>query len=235
MFVAAQRTKSFWMTVSPQHTAWVVPVGLVTAPALIVHDQPIPWPSKTVRVVWRRLRFGVNDTIYDQLRSRFDAIFYEAKPWRYLSCDILTAFTAIPSTQWHDFAHAELARLVWTPFMVRATQSHQSGWQHPRFSQLFFPDFPLLTPVFQRMDWAHPLGPQLQRALTAWFREAPDAWFDAVHATHLSVERLIGTQFAMWHALGLGFFDATQPVNAWIAAWPPDSPWQQTLAQWVRS
>lgn len=234
MFAAAHHTKSFWMTVSSQHTAWVVPVGLVTASALIVHHAPIPWPSPVVRKVWRRLRFGVDDRGYDALRSRFDALFYETTPWRYLSCDLLTAFTAQPATQWHDAAHTALARLVWRPLMVRTgNSSHPSGWQHPRLPALVFADFPVLTPVFERLDWTQPLGPALQRALTAWFSEAPNAWFDAVLATHLPIERLIGTQFALWHTLGLGFFDATSPLADWVASSPSDEAWHDLVTSWV--
>ncbi|WP_166792784.1 hypothetical protein, partial [Methylacidiphilum caldifontis] len=84
-------------------------------------------------------------------------------------------------------------------------------------------------------DTSDSVGAWLHHAIGQWEgHDAPDAWFEQADATHLTTERLMGMQFAMWTSMGLGYFDAIAPLNTWLDMWPPDPDWVLQLQNLVK-
>lgn len=226
----AQRTKVAWELVTRTPQSWVTAVGQVSARGLLVHGDLVPWPSRLYARLWRRLAVGVDEAHYWRLLSHdpIGTILTETLPWKRLNLDLLLYIDAIDWNTLSDPAVSELARIRWVPWYRRAERNGRHGWQHPSISAIFIPDSDLLTPIIQRIPWdtTQSLGEWLFHAIGQWEQhEASDAWFDQADATHLTTERLMGMQFAMWTSMGLGYFDATEPLDSWLTLWPPTPEW----------
>lgn len=234
MFLRARRTKAAWERVAHYYQEWVIAIGHVTPHGLIVHGELVPWPSGLHARLWHRFAHGVTQDQMDRLmaNSRIGDLLAEELPWRRLSLNLLGAVAYTPWHAWPDPDTSDLARIRWIPQYRRGEREGRTGWVHPQFPAWFVPDAPLLTPIIQRIPWEIPqsLGEWLSHAIGQWEQhEAPDDWFDQADATHLTTERLMGMQFAMWTSMGLGYFDATAPLDPWLDLWPPDPDWALAL------
>jgi len=230
----AWRTRHAWEAVEPYYQEWVVAVGHVTPRGLIVHGEIIPWPSRLHQRLWHQFQWGVPQAQMERLmmQNGVGPIVAEDPTWRRLSLNFLGVIDSTPFDKWADRAYSALAYIKWVPLFHRAHKNGRYGWAHPTIPALFIPDSDLLTPILQRIPWDTPanLGAWLHDAIRQWEQhDAPDAWFDQADETHLTTERLVGMQFAMWTAMGLGYFDATHPLHDWLSLWPPDPDWLQAL------
>jgi len=230
IFQRAWRTRHAWEVVARYYQEWVVAVGRVTPHGVMVHGELVPWPSRRHQRLWRQFAWGVTQDRLDRLimQDGVSAIVADDLPWRRLSLNFLGAIAYTPWAQWPDPAQSHLARVRWVPLYRRAMHNGRAGWAHPTIPAFFIPDAELLTPIIQRIPWAssESVGDWLYQAIDQWEQhDAPDAWFDRLEATHLTTERLMGMQFAMWTSMGLGYFDATQPLADWLTLWPPDPDW----------
>lgn len=234
IFVRARRTKTAWELVTHYMQTWVVAIGRVTPHGLIVYGELLPWPSRLHARLWRRFAHGLTQDQVERLftRPRVVHVIADETPWKRLSFNLLGEIAYPSWTTWPDPTRSDLARVRWVPRYCRVERDGRFGWSHPALPAFFIPDSDLLTPIIQRIPWDTPesLGVWLHHAIGQWEQhEAPDAWFDQADATHLTTERLMGMQFAIWTSMGLGYFDATLPLNDWLSLWPAPPAWVLAL------
>ena len=240
IFQRARKTRADWELVAPYFLQkWIIAIGHVTPRGVIVHGDLVPWPSRRHARLWHRLARGINQDQMDRLmrNDRVSHVLFEELPWSRLSLNLLGAVAYPPLATWPDPAASDLALVRWIPLYRRTTRDGRTGWIHPTLSAFFIPDSDLLAPIIQRIPWDTPetVGTWLSHAIDQWERyEAPDDWFEQADATHLTTERLMGMQFAMWTSMGMGYFDATAPLSTWLDMWPPDPDWVLALKAAVR-
>ncbi len=195
--------------------SWYIPLGVVTRHGLLVHDQMHPWLSARQRKIWQKLRYGCSGDQMDSIsREDFMILFAtEEKPWNHGFIDLVGVFLDTWDVKgWAGYANplqSVLATLRWHSLWRRTERSGRPGWQHPQWTWLFIPDWEPLIPFNTRLAWSDDAT-----ALGAWIAQIiPDIydtdphWLSEVPATQLTV---LGMQFAVWQAMGLGYFDRVE-------------------------
>ncbi len=191
---------------------WYIPLGYPTPAGLIVHHQLHAWPSPAHRQLWGHCRYGCPAAVIDRLSSAdFSLIFDADSLWgRQYFLNLFAAF--LHTGPWPDLARAAVSRaatLQWQALWKRGTRSGQSGWQHPQWSWLFIPDFAPLAPLNAYLPATQdplPLGPWLAQTIPL-VQNVDPLWLIDQPLVPL---QLIGMQWAMWQAMGLGYFEPLQ-------------------------
>ena len=191
---------------------WYIPLGRPTPAGLIVHHRLYDWPSSAHRRLWWHCRYGCPAAVIDRLSSAdFSLLFDEDSLWgRQYFLNLFAAF--LHTGPWADLARPAVSRaatLQWQSLWTRGTRSGQSGWRHPQWAWLFIPDFAPLAPLNAHLPDTPdplPLGPWLARTIPL-VQSAHPLWLTDQPLVPL---QLIGMQWAMWQAMGIGYFEPLQ-------------------------
>lgn len=198
--------------ISPE---WYISLGEPTPTGLLVHHHLMDWPSAAHRRLWQRCRYGCSATVIDRLSSAdFSLLFDTDSLWsRRYFVNLFAAF--LHTGPWADLADPAASRaatLQWQSLWMRDTRAGQSGWRHPQWAWLFIPDFAPLAPLNAHLPATSdplPLGPWLAQTIPL-VQDADPTWLSDQPLVPL---QLIGMQWAMWQAMGLGYFEPSAEVN----------------------
>lgn len=211
----AQRATRAWASSAALPVGWYVPLGLVARRGVYWDRTWHAWASPSEARLGRSCAHGCSGDTLDRVLDDATVdrcLSTSSVPLQLL--DLTDLFHAYRTTHgwagWADPQQQALARYCFVPRWIRATQRGQSGWRHPQWSWLFIPDWTPLAPFNTQMtlDDRVSLGQHIATIVPAVLAD-DRTWLDTVP---YPIETTLGMQFAVWQAMGLGYFDRLREV-----------------------